>query len=1521
MSEISKETIEILASVYIPADWRQAIAQGQTLPEHTRGAALFADISGFSSLTEALVRAMGPRRGVEELPQHLNRVYDALITEIDHYAGSVIDFAGDSITCWFADEQVASSSSPPARFDCGARRATACGLSMQRVMQTLEAVPIPGQEPVFLGIKVAIASGEVRRFVVGNADIQLIPALAGSTLNRMAAAEHLAKRGEVLVDAPTIAQVEAAGLTLQVSEWRSDVEPSDEHRFAVLDTLKCDLHTVAEPAPWPQRSPAALREDQVRPWVLPAIYARLRAGLGDFLTELRPAVAVFVRFQGIHFDEDPKAGEKLNAYIRWVQQVITHYDGTLLQLTIGDKGSYLYATFGAPAGHEDDAQRALNAALEIRQARPELDFILPVQIGISRGTMRTGTYGGRTRRTYGVLGDQVILAARLMQYAQPGEVIVNQILKKSLGEAFTWDRPEEIRVKGKQASVAIVRLGERIEPGAPVESANQKAAAGPLVGRLAEFGRLKDALEKLQTGQSRVLIIQGQAGIGKSRLVRELLDLGNGDNLTILQGAGQSIEQHSPYRAWRDIFKAYFNLGNGKHRGNPGVQAAAQASTDPEKINLLRKTVRQYAPERLEHLPLLNDLLNLGIPDNNQTLTMDAAQRQQALLALLLALIQGRAKQNPVLLVFEDAQWLDSLSWTLIQRLAQRSTPDSRLLMLLVTRPLDDDASLREASSGLRSLPGTEIFNLPPLSGEEIVAITAARLDLPVAALPPVIASLVRQRAEGNPFYAEQLVLTLLEQGLIQVLSEAEPVRCEVCEDRAALEAALPDTIQGLILSRIDRLPLERQLVLKVAAVIGRSFAYNPLSHTLKQHAPISEAALNAHLGALDARELVWLEIPEPDLTYIFKHLTVQEIAYQTMAYAQRRQIHREVARWYESAYTADLSPVYALLAHHWSQAEDTSKAVHYLLLAGDEARRLYALPEAIQFYQRALAFLRASEQYEHSARTLMKLGLTYHLAFNYREARQAYEEGFTLWQQAAQARPEQAAYSPAQRPLRADCPYLPMTLDPGMADDIDTVSVIDQLFCGLVDLEAGLDIIPDVAQSWEILEEGRKYIFHLREQARWSDGQAVTASDFEYAWKRVLNPDSGSLVAQALYDIKGARAYSQRKNEDANSVGVQAVDEHTLVVELEQPTSYFLYLLAFSASYPIPRHVVEAHGEAWTQPEHLVTNGPFYLESWEQSSDQEGVLALKRNPNYHGRFSGNVQRVELVAHPEEGQRLSAYESGELDLLSFRNLTGDRDQVRQRHSGEYLSAPFLATTYLAFDATRPPFDDERLRQAFAQAIDKELHADIQLKGFAFPATGGFLPPGMPGHTPNSGLPFDSDEARRLLAESAMGRAGALQQNFPAIEFLAGPGQESITAFITAQWQEHLGLDVRAQILDWEAFMQCLDGDMPHIFLNIWVNDYPDPDNFLRASNAIHWIRWQNPDYQNLVEAARRTSDQNERLEMYRQADQILMKAAMVVPFNYWRTHLLIKPCVKKLPTSAIKWWYWKDVVLEQEDAK
>jgi len=422
-----------------------------------------------------------------------------------------------------------------------------------------------------------------------------------------------------------------------------------------------------------------------------------------------------------------------------------------------------------------------------------------------------------------------------------------------------------------------------------------------------------------------------------------------------------------------------------------------------------------------------------------------------------------------------------------------------------------------------------------------------------------------------------------------------------------------------------------------------------------------------------------------------------------------------------------------------------------------------------------------------------------------------------------------------------------------------------------------------------------------------------VTGGDFEYAWKRVLDPFTGSGSASLLLDIKGARAFHQSEVSDSDSVGVRALDDFTLVVELEGPASYFLHLLTYNVTYPIPRHVVETYGAAWTEIGKIVTNGSFRLEAWNQGES----MILVRNPEYHGRFTGNLQRVELSFLPAEEwcAFLAMYEADVLDTLDISLFPPEElEDARHRHAGGYFSVPMLTTAYFGFNVRRPPFDDVRVRQAFVMAIDRETWTGVWGRGHESPATGGFVPPGMPGHSAGIGLPYDPDRARQLLAEA--GYPGG--QGFPIVDLLlpSNPQAPVVAEYLQAHWWENLEVEITWEAMEREMLLRRVRRKPPHIFNSSWTADYPDPDNFLRVGFPWKMTGWRNEVYDRLVEEAKRVMDQGERMRLYGQADRILVEEAPIFLAIYKLAHLLVKPWVKKHPALPHYRWFLKDVIIE-----
>jgi len=878
------------------------MAQADRFPS----AVLFADISGFTPLTEAL--AQQSSEGPEELTRLLNGYFSRMIALSEAQGGEVVKFSGDAVTVVFPAVQEDLS--------IATRRARQAAEAMQAAMSEFATLET-SVGPIALGMKIGIGAGDILAARVGGVFGRWEYVIAGDPLRQIAQAEHQAKRGDIVLS----------------PEAESIIAPSS---IAPRPLLQPDWACV--------QSPARV-ETVLRAYVPGVVIAWLEEELQDWLAVLRPMSVLFIGIAGIDYTQ-PNAVERLHTFLRAAQKIIHRYEGSINKLAVDDKGTVSIVLLGAPPrAHEDDPERALRCALDL-QGMAETQG-LQLAIGATTGRVFAGPVGSETRREYTVMGDTVNLAARLMGVAGEGQVRCDYETYQGARGRLTFDLLPPVRVKGKAGLIRIYR------PTGEAGKGSAEETGGALVGRRVEVARLAAGLDDVRAGRSRILLIEGEAGIGKSRLVEELVRLMQERGVAGLQGFGRSIEQRTPYRAWRDIFTSYFDLD--------------EISDPAERQRQVQAYVHDMAPGLVERIPLLNDVLSLGLPENELTGSLDTHMRHESLVSLLLALLRVWAAERPLVLVLEDAHWLDSLSWDLTAQVARALTVARvPLLLVVVMRPMEDE-TMRTEPRTLAGMDETEHLPLESLSPDETLALAAARLGLPSEELPETVAELVRTRASGNPFFAEELIYALRDNDLITVKTEEGQTRCIVSGDLDQAAQALPDTIQGIVLSRIDRLPPEEQLTLKVAAVIGRTFAYTTLHDTLGEHMEISHRLLKGYLDDLTHLDLTPLEAPEPELAYIFKHIITQEVAYETLLFAQRRQLHRAVALWYEHTFgdgsgqpteegsESPLAPYYPLLVYHYHQAGDKDRERHYARLAGHWAAAQFANVEATGYFSRAL--------------------------------------------------------------------------------------------------------------------------------------------------------------------------------------------------------------------------------------------------------------------------------------------------------------------------------------------------------------------------------------------------------------------------------------------------------------------------------------------------------------------------------------------------------------------------------------
>jgi oligopeptide transport system substrate-binding protein len=757
------------------------------------------------------------------------------------------------------------------------------------------------------------------------------------------------------------------------------------------------------------------------------------------------------------------------------------------------------------------------------------------------------------------------------------------------------------------------------------------------------------------------------------------------------------------------------------------------------------------------------------------------------------------------------------------------------------------------------------------------------------AELPAEIQEIVMARTEGNPFYLEEVVRHMIEQVMI-IEDEGGWKTTE-----ALREIGIPDTLQGVLLARIDRLEEDVRNTLQMASVIGKSFLYSILE-------AMSEAKreLDSHLSQLQRVDLVREKSRIPELEYIFRQTLTQEAAYKSLLHERRKEFHLKVGEALEILFADRIQELLGLLAYHFEAAEVFEKAVEYLQQAGDQARLAHAHREAIDFYQRALLILKEQKIHDLAARTLMKIALTYHSAFDFQRSQEAYDEAFAMRHQDWEKRPP--ILEPAPKPLRLIQQIEPRSLDPTFIDQRRTHTVVQNIFSPLVVYGAGWEIFPEVALRWEISEDGRKYIFYIRDDVFWSDGVKVTADDFAFSMIRTLNPATGTDDASHFFSIENARAFNQGELYDPAELGIRAIDDQTLELSLEQPASYFLH--AMTLLFPIPKHKVEEQGDLWVDVENIVSNGAFQLFSYKPGE----VIRFVKNPTYHGNFPGNLEMVELLLSTQiSTEWLELYKENRIDILRLLPPILD---FRHHFAEEYTSYPLTAVYIIAFNNILPPFDDHRVRSALVRAVDREKLANEVLDGLSSPGTGGLVPPNIPGHSPGIGLRYDPTQARELLAQAGYPNG----QNFPSFE-LCWVRPSSLHEYLRSQWKEVLNLDVKITMLDWEKIFKGRSSRSMN-FIG-WDADYPDPDVYLRTFVRKHALHWQNQEYDRLLEQAQQSINQKDRIRFYKQADKILIEDAVIMPLTYPRSHRLFKPWVK-IPAEVLQLRHWKNIIIEPQ---
>lgn len=968
---------------YLPHRVAQARLADPTAPAvsgtFAQATLLFADIAGFTAMSERLTQ-LG-REGAEVITGVVNDYFAAMLEIIARHDGDLFKFGGDALLVYFGGGD-------------GAARGCRAALEMQKAMDRF-AVIETAQGTFNLRMTAGLGTGRLFLASLGSSE-RLEFAVMGPALEQMAGAEDLTGAGEVVIDQATCEAVAARAAAGE--------RAPGFHRLTAMTALPPPR--AAGPAISPSDHPAGIprlveRLDALTPYLPPGILERIIVSPGRRMIEgeHRPVTVLFANFYGINAIIEAlgpdRAGEItaiLNRHFTAMRSVIRKYGGIVNKVDSYAVGYRVMALFGAPMAHEDDPARAVHAALEMQEAMEAFAglptsagrFSLKQRIGVNTGYVFAGNLGSTLRQEYSVMGDEVNLASRLMGIAAEGHVLISQSTARRVEGLFEWQEHAPVKVKGKRRPVHSYQIGRGIV------GRVERATRGGFFGRQKELEVTQALVDAALDGHGAVLDISGDPGVGKSRLVTELSAYAGEHGMTTLRGAAVSYGRSLPYLPWIGILHALLGL----KEGNGGSPSTFILSPSAEFVLSEAKGLRTGPEHRRDQLvagldeaglsewsPIAGRVLGIEMAETPLTASLDAQLRQQRFFDVVLQLIQKRAGRSPLLLVLDDMQWADAISLDLAAYVA-RNVPASPLLFAIVHRPDTLKGTSLLDSSPWRAGEGCHTLHLDEMDDQTSLAL--ARSTLGGIEPSPPLRRLILGRAQGNPLFVEEVTRALSESGAIRLeVWESGERAWTIADDASGVK--VPTTLTGLIMSRIDRLETTNRRLLQVAAVIGVAFR-SPVLARVYPYEDL-DGTLDNRLTKLTQLDLVLLSLLDE---YTFKHTLTQEVAYESLPFVRRRELHVRVGEDIERRHAGDLAEHYGVLARHFEAGNVFDKAFPYLVKAGHRARDEFANEAALDYYRRALEI--APQVEAEMLDVLEAMGDVYSLVSRYAEAIERFE-------------------------------------------------------------------------------------------------------------------------------------------------------------------------------------------------------------------------------------------------------------------------------------------------------------------------------------------------------------------------------------------------------------------------------------------------------------------------------------------------------------------------------------------------
>jgi predicted ATPase/class 3 adenylate cyclase len=957
-------------TTYLPrrvVAYRLSTTDNQPWVEVVNGSLLFADISGSTALAERL-SSLG-REGIEIVTDTLNTYFGTLIRRIQHAGGDLITFGGDALLVLFTDPDHAYTATIVAHD------------LLQSQANFVREVPGVGSFP--LTMHIGVESGQIALVSAGRPESLRYCAM-GACVERVARAEELGGRGEIVVGPHAWSALAGQAQGEPLADGYVKI-----HAVAGQGAVSTTSTHAELPPPSRETALHLL-------WMIERLSPYLPAILVDRIlddpqrphleADLRPVSILFAQIEGltslVERLSPQTAAHLIDAVWRVCFTAIERYGGYVNKIDLSTEGNKLLAIFGAPIAQEDHSERAARAALDLQRAFATLINTQPaginlgqlrLRIGLNSGNVFAGNVGDVERKEYTVMGDAVNVAARVMAHSDWGEIRAPTTFAVNVGTTITFTDPRIVSARGKREPLELLRVvGEREAPPPVVKHA--------LLGRRRELAWLQERLIAALGGQGRVVRINGEAGIGKTRLVAELLITSAPHQPRIVSVRCLSYQQSTPYAPWSDLLQALCTIPAGADQMTRATQ--------------LRQSLASAGISD-DWLPIIADLVKLDLDDNPLTRTLDPQQRQERRFEMIRAIVHAAARSRGLVIVFDNLQWADQISLDLWRYIAGSLT-HKPILMLGMHR---DTLYWNDDPVG----DGAEILTLSPLSASDSADLIAAILA--GAQLPAEVRTQIIERAAGNPLFIEELVRA-------------------VQRGHTSLDE-LPDSLSGLLLARLDQLDERSRALLRVAAVVGQRFPV-PVLQSVYGEEP---SRLIHAIAQLDAQELTMLEREAPERVHSFRHALLHEVTYQSMLFARRRELHRRIGEYLEQQYSDELArlrhefasvrqyqivqigrngplttrtvraianPIF-LLAHHYRLSDTPERAIQYLLLAGHLAHDEYANQQAITYYRWAIDIIGEHGDDPRLWEAMEALGETLAAIGQYDEAQTVYRQILSL--------------------------------------------------------------------------------------------------------------------------------------------------------------------------------------------------------------------------------------------------------------------------------------------------------------------------------------------------------------------------------------------------------------------------------------------------------------------------------------------------------------------------------------------